>query len=62
VQAEGLTTTPLSGQAPNGQAPNGGGQTGNGATVYGKTQVNRLLDTLFPHRQALNGASPEDRP
>jgi carbon dioxide concentrating mechanism protein CcmN len=72
VQAEGLATTPLSGQAPNGQAPNGqapngqapngGGQTGNGATVYGKTQVNRLLDTLFPHRQALNGASPEDRP
>ena len=77
VQAEGLATTPLSGQAPNGQAPNGqapnsqapngqtpngGSQTGNGSTVYGKTQVNRLLDTLFPHRQALNGASPEDRP
>lgn len=58
--------TPLNGQAngqaPNGQAPNDSSQTGNGSTVYGKTQVNRLLDTLFPHRQTLNGASPEDRP
>lgn len=34
----------------------------NGSSVYGKTQVNRLLATLFPHRQALNGATPEDRP
>ncbi len=33
-----------------------------GSPVYGKTQVNRLLATLFPHRQALHGASPEDRP
>lgn len=25
--------------------------------VYGKAQVNRLLDTLFPHRQALNSSA-----
>jgi carbon dioxide concentrating mechanism protein CcmN len=40
-------------------AQNGGG---NGSSVYGKTQVNRLLATLFPQRQSLNGASPVDRP
>jgi carbon dioxide concentrating mechanism protein CcmN len=34
----------------------------NGSSVYGKTQVNHLLATLFPQRQALNGASLEDRP
>ncbi len=34
----------------------------NGSSVYGKTQVNRLLATLFPQRQLLNGASSEDRP
>ncbi|MGB3311730.1 MAG: hypothetical protein WBG32_19785 [Nodosilinea sp.] len=33
----------------------------NSSSVYGKAQVNRLLTTLFPHRQALNGASPEDK-
>jgi len=43
-----------------------------GSYVYGQTQVNRLLDTLFPHRQPLdgasrngasrNGASSEDKP
>jgi carbon dioxide concentrating mechanism protein CcmN len=37
-------------------------ETRNGSYVYGKAQVNQLLVTLFPHRQALNGASPEDRP
>ncbi len=54
----------------NGSTPNGStaygnvqnGNTSNGSTVYGKTQVNRLLATLFPQRQALNGATPEDRP
>ncbi len=35
---------------------------GQGKSVYGKAQVNRLLTTLFPQRQALNGASPEGRP
>ncbi|MBE9107964.1 hypothetical protein IQ273_00810 [Nodosilinea sp. LEGE 07298] len=34
----------------------------NGSSVYGKTQVNHLLSTLFPHRQALNGATSEDKP
>lgn len=60
--------------AQNGSISNGGAQGGNaqnanlqnsagqkGSSVYGKTQVNRLLATLFPQRQALNGASPEDR-
>lgn len=58
------------GGSPNGVAQNGHTQNGaghnaagqNGSSVYGKTQVNRLLATLFPQRQALNGASPEDRP
>ncbi|WOD40869.1 hypothetical protein [Nodosilinea sp. E11] len=44
----------------NGNTQNGNTQ--NGSSVYGKSQVNRLLATLFPQRQALNGASPEDRP
>ena len=63
--------------AQNGSTPNGasvsgsfGGSSGSGSgkssgqgkPVYGKAQVNRLLITLFPQRQALNGASPEDRP
>ncbi|MFQ4137549.1 hypothetical protein PGN35_014625 [Nodosilinea sp. PGN35] len=51
--------------AQTGASQNGGGQNGsaqNGSSVYGKTQVNRLLATLFPQRQALNGASSEDRP
>ncbi|MGB3137832.1 MAG: hypothetical protein WBB18_13600 [Nodosilinea sp.] len=39
-----------------------GGSTANGSLVYGKAHVNRLLATLFPHRQTLNGATPEDRP
>jgi carbon dioxide concentrating mechanism protein CcmN len=46
----------------NGNASGANAQNGNGSSVYGKTQVNRLLATLFPHRQALNGARPEDRP
>lgn len=61
--------------AQNGSNPDSGIQNGNtqnaniqnsvgqnGSSVYGKTQVNRLLATLFPQRQALNGASPEHRP
>lgn len=50
--------------AQNGSIPRNGTQNngGNGSSVYGKTQVNRLLATLFPQRQALNGASPVDRP
>ncbi|MBD1918401.1 MULTISPECIES: hypothetical protein [Cyanophyceae] len=58
------------GSIPNGIAQNGNTQNGvghniagqNGSSVYGKTQVNRLLATLFPQRQLLNGASSEDRP
>jgi carbon dioxide concentrating mechanism protein CcmN len=40
---------------------------GHGATlvnvsqVYGKGQVTQLLETLFPHRRPLNGASAEDK-
>ncbi|MBW4481379.1 MAG: hypothetical protein KME14_02430 [Tildeniella torsiva UHER 1998/13D] len=60
----------LGAAAQNGNSPDSGAQSGNtqngagqnGSSVYGKTQVNRLLATLFPQRQALNGASPEDRP
>lgn len=58
-------TTAQHGSIPNGGAQSGNTQNGvgqNGSSVYGKTQVNRLLATLFPQRQALNGASPEDRP
>ncbi|MEA5452310.1 hypothetical protein VB780_27295 [Leptolyngbya sp. CCNP1308] len=58
-------TAAQNGSIPNGIAQNGNAQSGveqNGSSVYGKTQVNRLLATLFPQRQALNGASPEDRP
>ncbi|MBD2232460.1 hypothetical protein [Phormidium tenue] len=63
------------GSIPNGFAQNGNPQNGieqntagqnaaeqNGSSVYGKTQVNRLLATLFPQRHSLNGASSEDRP
>lgn len=65
------------GSAQNGSTPSGtsisgsfggssngssGRSSGQGKPVYGKAQVNRLLTTLFPQRQALNGASPEDRP
>lgn len=49
----------------NGSTFNGNTSNGsrlNGSSVYGKTQVNRLLSTLFPHRQALNGATSEDKP
>jgi carbon dioxide concentrating mechanism protein CcmN len=51
----------------NGNTSNGNGNTSNGSrlngsSVYGKTQVNHLLSTLFPHRQALNGATSEDKP
>lgn len=66
---------PAVGTAHNGSIPNGTAQNGNtqnsigqnvtgqnGSSVYGKTQVNRLLATLFPQRQLLNGASSEDRP
>lgn len=48
------------GNTQNRSGPNAAGQ--NGSSVYGKTQVNRLLATLFPQRQSLNGASSEDRP
>lgn len=63
------------GAAQNGNTPNGIAQNvstknsigqnvagQNGSSVYGKTQVNRLLATLFPQRHSLNGASSEDRP
>ncbi|TVQ11259.1 MAG: hypothetical protein EA368_05775 [Leptolyngbya sp. DLM2.Bin27] len=46
----------------NGSSPSPTAQTGGNSPVYGKNQVNRLLATLFPHRQPLNGATPEDRP
>ena len=58
VQAPPLGGTSLYRSSTNGQ--NGNGQNGNGpqsAQIYGKTQVNRLLETLFPHRQALNGTA-----
>ncbi|WP_035985104.1 hypothetical protein [Leptolyngbya sp. KIOST-1] len=51
--------------AQNGHSSNGHAASGHaltGSSIYGKAQVNRLLATLFPHRQALNGATPEDRP
>lgn len=32
------------------------------STVHGQQQVQALLAALFPHRQPLNGLSPEDRP
>ncbi len=32
------------------------------ANVYGQKQVHQLLNTLFPHRQALNGVTPENKP
>jgi carbon dioxide concentrating mechanism protein CcmN len=50
------------GSSLNGSSPSPNAQTGGGSSVYGKAQVNRLLATLFPHRQPLNGATPEDRP
>ncbi|MBD1876634.1 hypothetical protein H6F75_24405 [Nodosilinea sp. FACHB-131] len=66
---------PTVGTAHNGSIPSGIAQNGNtqnsighnvagqnGSSVYGKTQVNRLLATLFPQRHSLNGASSEDRP
>ena len=60
------TTAPLPvGNAPftqTGSAPARGAENGSGSYVYGKTQVNRLLATLFPHRHALNGATPGDKP
>ncbi|MBE9155875.1 hypothetical protein IQ265_03370 [Nodosilinea sp. LEGE 06152] len=49
----------------NGNTSNGNTSNGsrlNGSSVYGKAQVNHLLSTLFPHRQALNGATSEDKP
>jgi carbon dioxide concentrating mechanism protein CcmN len=36
------------------------GSLANVSHIYGKNQVNQLLNTLFPHRQPLNGASNED--
>lgn len=41
---------------------NSNGSDANGSSVYGKAQVNRLLTTLFPHRQGLNGTTPGDKP
>jgi carbon dioxide concentrating mechanism protein CcmN len=54
----------LNGSIPKGSSLNGSslnGNNSNGSSVYGKAQVNRLLATLFPDRQGLNGATPEDR-
>lgn len=42
--------------------PGHNGSASNGSSVYGKAQVNRLLTTLFPNRQGLNGATPEHKP
>ncbi|MGG6238346.1 hypothetical protein ACQ4N7_06865 [Nodosilinea sp. AN01ver1] len=53
------------GNTANGNTANGNIANGsrlNGSSVYGKAQVNHLLSTLFPHRQALNGATSEDKP
>ncbi|NJL48492.1 MAG: hypothetical protein HC929_14700 [Leptolyngbyaceae cyanobacterium SM2_5_2] len=33
-----------------------------GTCVYGQKQVQQLLDTLFPHRQSLNGVASENKP
>ncbi len=66
--AQGTGHSAQNGSTPNGSSVSGsssgsaGGSAGQGKSVYGKAQVNRLLTTLFPQRQALNGASPEDRP
>jgi len=74
--AHGMGHSAQNGSAPNGssvsgrfgESPSGSssssssGSSGQGKSVYGKAQINRLLTTLFPQRQALNGASPEDRP
>ncbi|PSN13826.1 hypothetical protein C7293_14305 [filamentous cyanobacterium CCT1] len=53
------------GNTANGNIASGNASNGNrlnGSSVYGKAQVNHLLSTLFPHRQALNGATSEDKP
>ncbi len=70
--AHGMGHSAQNGSTPNGSSVSGssggspggsaGVSSGQGKSVYGKAQVNRLLTTLFPQRQALNGASPEDRP
>lgn len=71
--AHGMGHSVQNGNTQNGSTQNGSsmsgsfgsssnGSSGQGKSVYGKAQVNRLLTTLFPQRQALNGASPEDRP
>lgn len=65
LSGSSLSGSSLNGGAPVSNPPNGSSPSGsslNGSSVSGKTQVNRLLSTLFPHRQALNGATPEDRP
>jgi carbon dioxide concentrating mechanism protein CcmN len=48
-------------EATNGQAPPGS-EAKLGTYIYGQSQVNRLLDTLFPHRRPLNGPTSEDKP
>ena len=63
-QPSPMQTGPIQTGAQNGSTQNGSVQ--NVSQVYGKTQVSRLLETLFPQRQALNsathGATPENRP
>lgn len=64
-QGENAQSGISNGNTSNGSNANGNTSNGsrlNGSSVYGKAQVNHLLSTLFPHRQALNGATSEDKP
>ena len=51
------TTTPASESSSNQQALSGG----SGTQVYGQANLNRLLSTLLPHRQALNRPLQDDQ-
>lgn len=62
VPNSAMTGSFSNGSSSHAEHPSAIAQTGSGSSVSGKTQVNRLLATLFPHRQPLNGATPEDRP
>lgn len=65
LQDENAQSGSPNGNTANGNIANGNTANGsrlNGSSVYGKAQVNHLLSTLFPHRQALNGATSEDKP
>ncbi|PSR18504.1 hypothetical protein C8255_07095 [filamentous cyanobacterium CCP3] len=65
TQGENAHYSSANGNTANGNTTSGNTSNGNrlnGSSVYGKAQVNHLLSTLFPHRQALNGATSEDKP